>query len=519
VKYQRKTAKKNLKRNQKSDISTGICCFCAGCTFFLLIFFLIVFIILAIFLYSFYINDGGDIQEFIKKLTTTESSSCGNILQPSINIAWVNQLIILDEYEKEIRMNKQNKQAEVCRSKPTEMNDSDHKDIEEIDMTKNQGNDNSSSQPRFRHYGLKVAPITQLFLNYSERLKTVKKGYMIAIGEPFLVFEGGYQVIMSLCPSGCNDGEGTHLSVYAHLMKGPYDDELEQAGRWPFSGVFIIELLNQFSDNCHFKTFLLMDKNVCGNCATRVEVEDMLGQAYGICQFYLLSNLENTYLQNNSLYFRISYQRYISSFILAESIETVYLVKISIYNWITVSVLLLLIEFIAFSLNESVLMPSGKVGLDIVERFLLIKWKVIVYTIRNIFCRTLRNFIIIITIMISAYVVLFILELMYSNMSSFEDKAKIICTVVKRIGEVVIWSMAVETYKTSWGRSLMMIGPMWIIHLFMIDLYEVMNFMYKVYLTQKLLFNIVIVLYSFLALHIFCTVFVNVVRKALLHRK
>ena len=36
---------------------------------------------------------------------------------------------------------------------------------------------------------------------------------------------------------------GTHVSVYLHLMKGPYNDKLEQSGHWPLSVTFTVELL------------------------------------------------------------------------------------------------------------------------------------------------------------------------------------------------------------------------------------------------------------------------------------
>ena len=49
--------------------------------------------------------------------------------------------------------------------------------------------------------------------------------------------------------------------------------------------------------------------------------------------------------------------------------------KNSIYNWMAVSVLLMLIEFLAFSLNETVLKPKivdHEVGFASVERFSLL---------------------------------------------------------------------------------------------------------------------------------------------------
>jgi len=36
-----------------------------------------------------------------------------------------------------------------------------------------------------------------------------------------------------------------HVSVYLFLMKGPFDDKLEESGQWPLSGTFKAELLDQ----------------------------------------------------------------------------------------------------------------------------------------------------------------------------------------------------------------------------------------------------------------------------------
>ena len=52
----------------------------------------------------------------------------------------------------------------------------------------------------------------------------------------------------------------THVSVYLHLMKGPYDDKLEQSGHWPLSGTFTVELLKvngvMISDSDHYSSIL-----------------------------------------------------------------------------------------------------------------------------------------------------------------------------------------------------------------------------------------------------------------------
>ena len=47
--------------------------------------------------------------------------------------------------------------------------------------------------------------------------------------------------------NGWSSGNGTHISVFAYLMKGDNDDSLT----WPFTGSITFELLNQLEDNNH----------------------------------------------------------------------------------------------------------------------------------------------------------------------------------------------------------------------------------------------------------------------------
>ena len=47
--------------------------------------------------------------------------------------------------------------------------------------------------------------------------------------------------------NGWKDGKGTHVSVYAYLMRGEFDDLL----KWPFQGHLTVAMLNQLEDNNH----------------------------------------------------------------------------------------------------------------------------------------------------------------------------------------------------------------------------------------------------------------------------
>ena len=56
---------------------------------------------------------------------------------------------------------------------------------------------------------------------------------------------------LNVCVGVDGNGEGTHLSVYLYLMKGPHDDNNNL--KWPLKVKFIVkQLLNQASDNLHY---------------------------------------------------------------------------------------------------------------------------------------------------------------------------------------------------------------------------------------------------------------------------
>lgn len=64
---------------------------------------------------------------------------------------------------------------------------------------------------------------------------------------PFYSHPRGYKMKIVVYPSG-HEYISNHVSVYCHLMRGEFDEDLA----WPFRGRVVIELLNQSGDNNHF---------------------------------------------------------------------------------------------------------------------------------------------------------------------------------------------------------------------------------------------------------------------------
>ena len=59
---------------------------------------------------------------------------------------------------------------------------------------------------------------------------------------PFYTHPQGYRMCISLDCNGSDEGSGTHVSVYANLMRGEFDDDLT----WPFCGIIAMQLINQY---------------------------------------------------------------------------------------------------------------------------------------------------------------------------------------------------------------------------------------------------------------------------------
>ena len=123
----------------------------------------------------------------------------------------------------------------------------------------------------------------------------------------FYTSQRGYRFSISVNPNGLDEGERTHISVYAHIEKGVNDEHLS----WPFQGSVRIELLNQQEDKNH-KQYIIkfpQDEEVSG----RVTGPDR-GRGWGTTHFISHRNLgykprrNCQYLKDNKLVFRVSTQ-------------------------------------------------------------------------------------------------------------------------------------------------------------------------------------------------------------------
>ena len=144
-----------------------------------------------------------------------------------------------------------------------------------------------------------LTPCTLKLTNYQQRKSKDKEFY----SSPFYTSYSGYKMCLSVYANGNSDG--THVSVFAYLMKGDHDDTLT----WPFTGSVTVELLNQLVDKNHYKNTITFpaDQEV----SKRV-VDRKRGKGWGQTKFISHTALDynastNTqYLKDDTLMFRVS---------------------------------------------------------------------------------------------------------------------------------------------------------------------------------------------------------------------
>ena len=89
---------------------------------------------------------------------------------------------------------------------------------------------------------------------------------------------------LCVCPNGCGDAKGTHVSIFTYLMKGFYDDHV----KWPFRGVITIKIVNQAGDHDHIEKIITYSDQTPNSAAGRVTNGERSGGGRGKHQFLAL---------------------------------------------------------------------------------------------------------------------------------------------------------------------------------------------------------------------------------------
>ena len=82
------------------------------------------------------------------------------------------------------------------------------------------------------------------------------------ISTPFYTHENGYKLKFDIYLNGKFSGAGTHISIYFHLFKGEYDDNL----KWPMNITIQLTILNWCKDDTHItESFSISGMPVAGS--------------------------------------------------------------------------------------------------------------------------------------------------------------------------------------------------------------------------------------------------------------
>ena len=145
-------------------------------------------------------------------------------------------------------------------------------------------------------------PVTMKITNF-KKMNTNKISWH---SNPFYTHNKGYKMCLKIHAAGYGDGEGTHLSAFLFLMKGPHDDELT----WPMREKFEIRLMNQIIDSKHHIMLLPYDDETPDDCANPVTGQEIATRGSGSHQF--ISNEEFykitqacQFLKNDSVFFQV----------------------------------------------------------------------------------------------------------------------------------------------------------------------------------------------------------------------
>ena len=126
-------------------------------------------------------------------------------------------------------------------------------------------------------------------------------------GPPFYTHPQGYKMCLKVYANGYGRGEGTHVSVYAYLMRGEFDDFL----KWPFQGSVVLQLCNQLEDKYHLGYTINFSKTTDLKYISRVTSGERAESAWGAHTLIAHNDLNfnpannSQYLKDDCFHFRI----------------------------------------------------------------------------------------------------------------------------------------------------------------------------------------------------------------------
>ena len=146
-------------------------------------------------------------------------------------------------------------------------------------------------------------PIELVITNFAERKSSKRVWHSL----PFYTHPQGYKLCLTVYANGKGDSEGTHVSVYATMMRGAFDDHL----KWPFQGRVVLQLCNQLEDKRHCGHIISFSEATDPTAISRVTSGEIAESGCGTTTLVAHNDLNFNpvnncqYLKNDCLHFCI----------------------------------------------------------------------------------------------------------------------------------------------------------------------------------------------------------------------
>ena len=151
---------------------------------------------------------------------------------------------------------------------------------------------------------INVLPPVNLMMTNFGRMKKSKEDWY---SPSFYTHPQGYKMCLNVVANGIGDGRGTHVSMFACLMRGEFDQYL----KWPFQGSVVIQLCNKLEDKYHCGDTIDFNKRTDPNNTSRVTSGERAEGGWGTHALVAHSDLNFNpanncqYLKDGCFHFRI----------------------------------------------------------------------------------------------------------------------------------------------------------------------------------------------------------------------
>ena len=126
---------------------------------------------------------------------------------------------------------------------------------------------------------------------------------------PFYTHKNGYKMRLEVYPNGYGDSKGTHISLFARLLKGENDCNL----KWPMNINLTIQLINWHKNDSHFTDviyFAIAVSGACNQVMSPKEKADLLLGTYKFCDHSTLYAATRSiqYIEDDCICLRVKIQ-------------------------------------------------------------------------------------------------------------------------------------------------------------------------------------------------------------------